>query len=95
MIYFYSNILTEKTRFFEGLILFLDSFKSEKLLLVLRSGPVVSNLRVEPKSGALHDEELRLRISNIELNMLTAGKLQQGADTGGEESQQERGDHDW
>ena len=66
-------------------------------ILVLRSGPVESNLRVESKSCALHDVELRLRIPSIQLDMLTAGRLDQGSsgDTGGDQTQQQRADHDW
>ena len=64
-------------------------------ILVLRSGPVESNLRVESKSCALHDVELRLRILGIQLDMLTAGRPHQGGDTGGDQTQQQRADHDW
>ena len=63
-------------------------------VLVLRSGPVESNLRVESQSGALHDVELRLRVLNIQLDMLTAGRSHQGTETGGDQSQQQRADHD-
>lgn len=66
-----------------------------RVILVLRSSPVESNLRVESQPSALHDVKLRLRILNIQLDMLTAGRPPQGADTGGDQSQQQRGEHDW
>ena len=67
-----------------------------RVILVLRSSPVESNLRVESQPSALHDVELRLRVLNIQLDMLTAGRPPLGADTGGDgdQSQQQRGEHD-